>query len=73
MVYPAWLWVCNADRTGHRKLFEGKTAVHGGRHHVNPSFSRDGMRIYYNKTINKNTTQAFCYDLTGLVAPMKKP
>ena len=43
----------------------------GGRHHVNPSFSRDGMRLYYNKAVNENTTHAFSYDLTGLVSPMK--
>ena len=43
----------------------------GGRHHVNPSFSRDGTRIYYNKAVNENTSQAFCYDLTGLVEPIK--
>ena len=39
--------------------------------HANPSFSRDGMRIYYNKAVNENTSQAFCYDLTGLVPPMR--
>lgn len=43
----------------------------GGRHHVNPSFSRDGMRLYYKKAVSKNTSHAFCYDLTGLVSPMQ--
>ena len=28
------------------------TWFNGGRHHVNPSFSRDGMRLYYNKASN---------------------
>jgi hypothetical protein len=58
-----------AEIFSHR--FAHVTWRNGGRHHVNPSFSRDGMRIYYNKAVNKNTTHAFCYDLTGLVAPMK--
>jgi Tol biopolymer transport system component len=43
-----------------------------GRHHVNPSFSRDGMRLYYKKAVNENTSHAFSYDLTGLVEPMQK-
>ena len=43
----------------------------GGRHHVNPSFSRDGMRLYYNKAVNRNTSYAFSYDLTGLVSPLQ--
>lgn len=45
------------------------TWEHGGRNHVNPSFSRDGMRLYYNKAVNRNTSYAFSYDLTGLVSP----
>ena len=59
-----------AEIFSHR--FAHVTWRNGGRHHVNPSFSRDGMRIYYNKAVNKNTSHAFCYDLTGLVSPMKK-
>lgn len=43
----------------------------GGRHHVNPSFSRDGRYLYYNKAVADNVTQAFRYDLAGLVEPMK--
>jgi len=58
-----------AEIFSHR--FAHVTWRNGGRHHVNPSFSRDGMRIYYNKAVNKNTTQAFSYDLTGIVEPMK--
>jgi hypothetical protein len=42
-----------------------------GRHHVNPSFSRDGMRLYYKKAVNENTSHAFSYDLTGLVSPLE--
>ena len=42
--------------------------LNGGRHHVNPSFSRDGMRLYYNKGVNANTSQAFSFDLAGLVS-----
>ena len=59
-----------AEIFSHR--FAHVTWRNGGRHHVNPSFSRDGMRIYYNKAVNKNTSHAFCHDLTGLVSPMKK-
>ena len=29
-VYPAELWVCNADGTGHRKVFEGTESAHNG-------------------------------------------
>jgi len=58
-----------AEIFSHR--FAHVTWRNGGRHHVNPSFSRDGMRLYYNKAVNKNTSHAFCYDLTGLVSPMK--
>ena len=43
-----------------------------GRHHVNPSFSRDGMRLYYKKAVNENTSHAFSCDLTGLVEPMSQ-
>jgi len=43
-----------------------------GRHHVNPSFSRDGMRLYYKKAVNENTSHAFSYDLTGLVEPTQR-
>ena len=42
-----------------------------GRHHVNPSFSRDGMRLYYKKAVNENTSHACSYDLTGLVSPQE--
>jgi len=58
-----------AEIFSHR--FAHVTWRNGGRHHVNPSFSRDGMRLYYNKAVNENTSHAFCYDLTGLVSPMK--
>jgi len=51
--------------------FDKVTWFNGGRHHVNPSFSRDGMRLSYNKTVNENTSHAFSYDLTGLVSPMQ--
>ncbi len=51
--------------------FKRVTWHDGGRHHVNPSFSRDGMRLYYNKAVNENTSQAFSYDLTGLVSPVE--
>ncbi len=51
--------------------FINATWRNGGPHHVNPSFSRDGMRIYYSKAVNKNTSQAFSYDLTGLVSPVE--
>jgi len=44
---------------------------HNGRHHVNPSFSRDGMRLYYKKAVNENTSHACRYDLTGLVSPQE--
>ncbi len=43
-----------------------------GRHHVNPSFSRDGMRLYYKKAVSENTSHACSYDLTSLVEPMQK-
>jgi len=46
--------------------------VWGGRNHVNPSFSRDGMRLYYNRGVSKTTSQAFCCDLTGWVEPMTR-
>lgn len=58
-----------AEIFSHR--FDHVTWRDGGRHHVNPSFSRDGMRLYYNKAVNENTSHAFCYDLTGLVSPMQ--
>ena len=29
-VYPAELWVCNMDGTGHRMLFKGRNSVHNG-------------------------------------------
>ncbi len=45
------------------------TWEHGGRHHVNPSFSRNGMSLYYNKAVDRNTSYAFRYDLTGMVSP----
>ncbi len=61
----------NPLRTIFSHRFAGVTWRNGGRHHVNPSFSRDGMRIYYTKAVNKNTTHAFSYGLTGLVSPMK--
>ena len=48
------------------------TWEHGGRHHVNPSFSRDGMRLYYNKAVNRNTSYAYSYDLTGLVSQLER-
>ena len=51
--------------------FDKVTWFNGGRHHVNPSFSRDGMRLYYNKAVKENTSHAFSYDLTGLVSPMQ--
>ncbi len=47
------------------------TWEHGGRHHVNPSFSRDGMRLYYTKAVNRNTSYAYSYDLTGLVSQLE--
>jgi len=52
--------------------FAHVTWRNGGRHHVNPSFSRDGMRLYYKKAVNENTSHAFSYDLTGLVEPMQR-
>lgn len=51
--------------------FSHLTWRNGGRHHVNPSFSRDGMRLYYNKAVNENTSQAFAYDLEELVEGMR--
>jgi hypothetical protein len=47
------------------------TWQNGGRHHVNPAFSRDGMKLYYKKAVNENTSHAFRYDLSELVKPMK--
>ena len=41
----------------------------GGRHHVNPSFSRDGMRLYYNRAVRENVSHAYSCDLTGVVSP----
>lgn len=41
------------------------------RHHVNPSFSRCGRYLYYNKAVSENITYAYRYDLKGLVEPMK--
>ena len=58
-----------ADIFSHR--FAHVTWENGGRHHVNPSFSRDGMRLYYKRAVNENTSQAFSYDLTGLVSPLR--
>ena len=64
------------SRESLRKIFSHSfvrlTWDNGGRHHVNPSFSRDGMRLYYNKAVNENTSYAFSYDLTGLVSPMQR-
>ncbi len=42
------------------------------RAHVNPSFSRDGKRLYYNKAVSEDASQTFYYDLTGLVGPMEE-
>ena len=58
-----------ADIFSHR--FARVTWRNGGRHHVNPSFSRDGMRLYYKKAVNENTSHAFSCDLTGLVSPLE--
>lgn len=41
------------------------------RHHVNPSFSRCGRYLYYNKAVAENVNHAFRYDLKGLVEPME--
>ena len=64
------------SRESLRKIFSHSfvqvTWRNGGRHHVNPSFSRDGMRLYYNKAVNENTSHAFSYDLTGLVSSMER-
>jgi hypothetical protein len=51
--------------------FERVTWHNGGRHHVNPAFSRDGTRLYYKKAVNTNTSHAFYYDLKDVVAPLK--
>lgn len=43
-----------------------------GRGHVNPSFSRDGKRLYYNRAVGTELKQAFCYDLTSLQAGQRQ-
>jgi len=37
--------------------------------HVNPSFSRDGRKIYYNRPVNGRYSQAFRADLEPLLKP----
>lgn len=46
--------------------------VWGPRVHVNPAFSQDGKRLYYNKAVSENLSQAFVFDLTGLVKPLNE-
>ncbi len=33
--------------------------------HVNPAFSRDGRRVYFNKAVDENKTQVFYCDIPG--------
>ena len=37
--------------------------INGSKFHVNPSFSRDGKRIYYTKQIDEQTVGLFAYDI----------
>ena len=34
--------------------------------HMNPSFSRDGKRVYYNKPMDDTRSGTFYFDLTAL-------
>jgi len=72
---PVALWIYARGRrqplaTIYSHRFPRIVWNNGGRHHVNPAFSRDGMRLYYKKTVARDTSQAFVCDLTGLVEPM---
>ena len=34
--------------------------------HVNPAFSRDGHRLYYNRPVGNKLIQIYCVDLSSL-------
>ena len=38
----------------------------GMRAHVNPAFSRDGKRLYYNRATSESLNEVWCSDLSGL-------
>jgi hypothetical protein len=42
------------------------------RAHVNPSFSRDGTRLYYNRAVSSNMKQAYYCDLKDIIVCEKK-
>lgn len=35
--------------------------------HINPSFSRDGRRLYYSRPVGNKLVQAYCVDLTPVI------
>ncbi len=43
-----------------------------GRGHVNPSFSRDGTRLYYNKPVSNNLKQAYYCDISEITSQKAK-
>jgi hypothetical protein len=40
-----------------------KEVVYGAACHADPSFSRDGKRLYYNRPVGPNTARMFCYTI----------
>jgi len=58
-------WYKKGDLKGN-KIFTSPHAnatYHQGKTHVNPSFARDGSRVYYAKPTGSNLVQGYCYTI----------
>jgi len=69
---PVVLWLYRTESTKAAAILMASSdisPVWKMRAHVNPSFSRDGTRVYFSKPVSSRTSQAWYADVTPFVSP----